>query len=299
MLGSSTFQIYPLNPELRSDVPLWLKFRAFEYLGFGGRYVAAGGSIGNSSGGRDNGNVSFGAAPRLLTNIYVPAPKMLTSGVDNKFNESPVKTIFDSFEKYLGTMSSMAGFKGTNPVTLGINAVKQFSDLFYSLGGYFMDITPPDFNDNIYAGTSKRQFKFNLILPCLTNEDSIAALDICRTFEALSLPYTGPNALYFKHPPMWLFGVGPGVGPFIDYSWITDPQFCSLASVAVNRSAPEGGSYTLVTQYGLRPIVITVELRFVEIEPIYRLNGTTSLVSRSQAMVSMGSGLPEIPGLPI
>jgi len=212
---ATSFHIYPLNPQLRSEIPMWLKFRAFEYLGFGGRYVAAGG---------EGANGVLSAAPRLLTNIYVPAPTMLSSGVENKFNESPVKTIFDTFEKYLGTMSSMAGIQGTNPVTLGVNTVRQFSDLFYSLGGYFMDITPPDFNDNIYSGTSKRQFKFNLVLPCLTNEDSIAALSIARTFEALSIPYTGPNLFYFKHPPMWLFGVGPGVGPFIDYAWLTDPQ---------------------------------------------------------------------------
>lgn len=273
-------QIYPTNPKLRNEIPLWLKFRAFEYVGFAGRYANAGGDV--------EGVMS--APPNMLATIYVPAPTMLTSGVSNKYNETPVKTLFDNFAGVLSSMQKAAGGRktalgaGIGAFAGTIEAINNFTTLFYGLGGYFLDIVPPDFNDNIYAGTNKRMFKFELVLPCLTDEDSFAAFAIARAFEALSVPYTGNSILTFKHPPMWGFGVGPGTGPFIDYTWLTDPQLCSLASVAVNRSAPDGGSYSVFTKFGLKPSVTTISLVFVEIEPIYRQNGTLNMVSRSQAM---------------
>jgi len=276
-------QIYPTNPKLRNEIPLWLKFRAFEYLGFGGRYV-------NAAGGDPDGVMP--SPPRMLATIYVPAPTLLTSGVSNKFNESPAKNLFDSFVSSLNAMGNAIG-KKTRPGAALIaqaqqaTALSNFADIFYGLGGYFLDIVPPDFNDNIYAGTNKRTFKFNIVLPCLTDEDSFAAFAIGRSFEALSVAYTGSSVLAFKHPPMWGFGVGPGTGPFIDYTWLTDPQLCSLASVAVNRSAPDGGSYAVFTKYGLKPSVTTISLNFVEIEPIYRLNGSLNMISRSQALASV------------
>jgi hypothetical protein len=273
-------QIYPTNPKLRNEIPLWLKFRAFEYVGFAGRYVNAGGDI----------DGVMASPPRMLATIYVPAPTMLTSGVANKLNSSPVKTIFDSFAGVLSSANKLVGGNSVfGGIEQGMNAAKNFADLFYSLGGYFLDIVPPDFNDNIYAGTNKRVFKFNLVLPCLTDEDSFAAFAIGRAFEALSVAYTGGSILTFKHPPMWGFGVGPGTGPFIDYTWLTDPQLCSLESVVVNRSAPDGGSYAVFTKYGLKPSVTTISLQFTEIEPIYRLNGTLNMISRSQAMAAITS----------
>ena len=280
-------QIYPTNPKLRNEIPLWLKFRAFEYRGFAGRYVNAGGDL----------DGVMPSPPAMLATIYVPAPTMLTSGVGNKFNETPVKTIFDSFAGILASGQAIAtGIEGKKSVAgrilggvaSGIGMVQNFAELFYALGGYFLDIVPPDFNDNIFAGTNKRTFKFNLVLPCLTDEDSFAAFAIGRAFEALSVAYTGGSVLTFKHPPMWGFGVGPGTGPFVDYTWLTDPQLCSLASVAVNRSAPDGGSYAVFTKYGLKPSVTTIALNFVEIEPIYRQSGTLNMISRSQALAILG-----------
>lgn len=294
-------QIYPLNNKLRSEVPLWLKFRAFEYVGFAGRYVNAGGSLPGV----------MPSPPNMLAQIYVPAPPMLTSGVNNKYNENPIKSIFDSFAGILNTLGDITKPKtnilgiplspasGINniitKVSLGSSLLSNAVSAFYTLGGYFFGIVPPDFNDNIYAGTNKRNFKFNLVLPCLTDEDSFAAFAIGRSFEALSVPATGTNPLYFKHPPMWGFGVGPGTGSFIDYTWLTDPQLCTLQAVAVNRSAPDGGSYAVFTQYGLKPSVTTIALSFSEIEPIYRLSGSLSMISRSQALASVinnpGQGL--------
>jgi len=290
-------QIYPLNNKLRGEVPLWLKFRAFEYVGFAGRFVNAGGSLPGV----------MPSPPNMLAEIYVPAPPLLTSGVNNRYNENPIKTIFDSFAGILNTVGDLTkpgkivnpatGAESTAPqsgLNKTVNAVSGAGSIvanaisaFYTLGGYFFGIVPPDFNDNVYAGTSKRNFKFNITLPCLTDEDSFAAFAIGRSFEALSVPATGVNPLVFKHPPMWGFGVGPGTGPFIDYTWLTDPQLCTLQAVAVNRSAPDGGSYTVFTRYGLKPSVTTIALSFSEIEPIYRQSGSLSMISRSQALATV------------
>ena len=278
-------QIYPLNPKLRNEVPLWLKFRAFEYVGFAGRYVNAGGDI----------DGVMASPPRMLATIYVPASQKLVSGVSNTYHANIVNNVFNSLGGMMTSLQQMMGGPKTGAgavfggVAGAIGAAKNFADLFYSMGGYFMDIVPPDFNDNIYAGTNKREFKFTIVLPCLTDEDSFAAFAIARSFEALSLASTGGSALTFKHPPMWGFGVGPGTGPFIDYTWLTDPQLCTLRGVAVNRSAPDDGTYAVLTKFGLKPAVTTIALDFAEIEPIYRLPGTLSLVSRSQALAAISN----------
>jgi len=245
-------QIYPLNPKLRSEVPLWLKFRCFEYLGFGGR-------LANASG------VLPGGA-NIIGTIYVPAPPSLVSGVANKYNNSPVKTIFDSVDSLITSLGNVAGLGQNNPASFAVDLISSFVSSYYGFASYFSNIVPPDFNDNIYAGTNKRSFKFELVLPCLTDEDSLAASNIARAFEALSVPSVGNNIFKFRHPPMWGFGVGPGTGPFIDNTWLTDPQLTCLHNVAVNRSAPDKGTYTILTRYGFKPTVTTIALEFVEIQ---------------------------------
>jgi hypothetical protein len=163
-------QIYPTNQKLRSEIPLWLKFRAFEYQGYFGR----------ASGTFDGIQPS---PPNQLGTIYVPAPPSLVSGVSNKFNASPMKTIFDSLANLISGAGSFIPTPkgGLNPLKAagaGINAIGELTSTFYTLSSYFLDIVPPDFNDNIYGGTSKRVYKFSLVLPCLTDEDSFAAFAI-------------------------------------------------------------------------------------------------------------------------
>lgn len=276
-------QIYPTNPKLRSEIPLWLKFRAFQYQGFFGR----------SSGTFDGIQPS---PPNQLAQIWVPAPPALISGVSNKFNASPVKTIFEALVNTLsnlGAINKSFGvpdlFNAPKKAALSVGTIYETLGGIYSLASYFYDVTPPDFNDNIYAGTNKRVYKFSLVLPCLTDEDSFAAFAIARSFESFSLPSTANSFLAFRHPPMWLFGVGPGTGPSIDFTWLTDPQLCVLANVAVNRSAPDSGTYSVFTKYGLKPSVTTIALEFVEIEPVYREAGTLSIISRSQAFQQIGN----------
>ena len=265
-----TQQIYPVNSKLQSEIPLWLKFRAFNYQGFIGR-----------------GRLAVGSMPALggmLATIYVPAPPLLHSGVSNKYNEAPVKGIFDSVASLISSIGSMSGFAPKNNKVLSAFEIGRSAyTAGYNLASYFTDIIPPDFNDNIYAGTNKRTYKFNLVLPCLTDEDSRAASAIGHAFESLSIPVTSSSVFTFKHPPMWGFGVGAGTGPFIDNAWLTNPLLCSLASVAVNRSAPDSGTYAILTSAGLKPAVVTIALEFVEIEPVYRRNGTLDVISRSVA----------------
>jgi len=261
-------QIYPQNPKLQSEIPLWLKFRCFEYQGFIGRQTGTFAGV-------------LPTPPNQLGLIYVPAPQELVSGVQNNYKEIGVKDIFNAVVSPL-SMAPLVGKK--------IKAVADFIQVVttsaVTLSSYFGGISPPDFNDNIFAGSSKRVYSFNLVFPCLTDEDSFAAFAVGRSFEALSAPYASRVPFIFKHPPMWLFGVGPGTGPAIDFTWLTDPQLSVLTNVAVNRSAPDKGSYAVLTQYGLKPSVTTVSLQFVEIEPVYR--DVLSLVSRSQALQQAG-----------
>jgi hypothetical protein len=265
-------QIYPQNPKLQSEIPLWLKFRCFEYQGFIGRQTGTFAGV-------------LPTPPNQLGLIYVPAPQELVSGVQNNYKEIGVKDIFNAVVapiSMLGGNIPVIG-KKIKPVAEFIQAATSAA---VTLSSYFIGISPPDFNDNIFAGSSKRVYSFNLVFPCLTDEDSFAAFAVGRSFEALSAPYASRVPFLFKHPPMWLFGVGPGTGPAIDFTWLTDPQLSVLTNVAVNRSAPDKGSYAVLTQYGLKPSVTTVSLQFVEIEPVYR--DVLSLVSRSQALQQTG-----------
>lgn len=277
-------QIYPVNPKLRSEIPLWLKFRAFRYQGFIGR----------------SGNGFQGVQPtppNQLATLYVPAPKTIASGVTNQFNENPATQIFQGLVSTLTTFGKLTsvrtpqGFPNINPFGVAGIALAGAGALakgLFDAASYFGGITPPDFNDNIYAGTNKRTYSFDIVLPCLTDEDSFAAFAVARAFESFSVASTTDTALFFNHPPMWLFGVGPGTGPQIDFTWLTDTQLCTLQSVAVNRSAPDSGTYTVLTSYGLKPSVTTISLKFVEIEPIYRQEGTLSMITRSQVFNQLG-----------
>jgi len=261
-------QIYPQNPKLQSEIPLWLKFRCFEYQGFIGRQTGTFAGV-------------LPTPPNQLGLIYVPAPQELVSGVQNNYKEIGVKDIFNAVVSPL-SMAPLVGKK----IKAVADFVQAVTTAAVTVSSYFGSITPPDFNDNIFAGSSKRVYSFNLVFPCLTDEDSFAAFAVGRSFEALSAPYASRVPFIFKHPPMWLFGVGPGTGPAIDFTWLTDPQLAVLTNVAVNRSAPDKGSYAVLTQYGLKPSVTTVSLQFVEIEPVYR--DVLSLVSRSQALQQAG-----------
>jgi len=272
-------QIYPANLKLRSEIPLWLKFRAFEYQGFLGR-------LGNGFQGVQP------TPPNQLGTLYVPAPKNIVSGVANQFNENPATKIFEgavSLLTGLGKLTSInlgPGIGTINPIGMmgtSLSVIGTLTKGLYDVASYFSGIIPPDFNDNIYAGTNKRVYQFNIVLPCLTDEDSFASFAIARSFESLAVASTTGSILSFNHPPMWLFGVGPGTGPEIDFTWLTDTQLCTLQSVAINRSAPDSGTYTVLTAYGLKPSVTTISLNFVEIEPVYRQSGTLSLITRSQA----------------
>jgi hypothetical protein len=268
-------QIYPQNPKLQSEIPLWLKFRCFEYQGFIGRQSGTFGGV-------------LPTPPNQLGLIYVPAPQELISGVQNTYKEIGVQDIFNAV---VAPLSMMTNFNvpvigNVNPVKTVAEFIKTVTSSAITLSSYFSNITPPDFNDNIFAGSNKRVYSFNLVFPCLTDEDSFAAFAVGRSFEALSAPYASNVPFLFNHPPMWLFGVGPGTGPAIDFTWLTDPQLSVLTNVAVNRSAPDKGSYAVLTQYGLKPSVTTVSLQFVEIEPVYR--DVLSLVSRSQALQQAG-----------
>jgi hypothetical protein len=274
-------QIYPNNQKLRSEIPLWLKFRCFEYQGFIGR------QSGTFSG-------VLPTPPNQLGIIYVPAPPSLISGVSNKYKEVGAQQMFEAL---MTPASGLAKFLGKETFSKIMKAVGDLPDFLSSVASstsYFTDIVPPDFNDNIYGGTNKRSYNFKLVLPCLTDEDSYASFAIARSFEALSVPSPSSVPFIFKHPPMWLFGVGPGTGPEIDFTWLTDPQLCNLASVAVNRSAPDNGSYAVLTDYGLKPSVTTISLTFIEIEPVYRDN--LSLISRSQTLQNSGSALSSLFG---
>lgn len=271
-------QIFPINQKLQSEIPLWLKFRCFAYQGFIGRQTGTFSGV-------------LPTPPNQLARIYVPAPNALTSGVNNVYKNIGTSDIFSAIAGSASTLAAIPGLKFIPKITkflplaptkAQVESIKEAVNAAVITSTYFIGVTPVDFTDNIYGGTNKRSYEFKLVFPCLTDKDSFAAFAVARSFEALSAPYATPRPFIYNHPPMWLFGVGPGTGPEVDFTWLTDPQLCVLTNVLVNRSAPDEGSFAVLTQYGLKPSVTTISLKFTEIEPVYRDN--LSLISRSQAI---------------
>jgi hypothetical protein len=263
--------VYPKNPALQKQVPLWLKFYAHEYT--------------NNSLLRANnsppGSPPTFSTPRLAS-ISVPAPTDLSTysnvhyATDRKGNDTladPVKT----FSNWAGTGALVAAAAGQPEIAVGLAAgwalneivqfaVSEMNDLF--LGSVLQDL---DLSDTKFIGVSKRVFTFRLLMPALSEGDSEAASDVCDAFQAYQLPTTliYPYAYKMRHPPLWRIGIGPADSLKYDTYWNNQPQLCLLSAVTINKTAFKG-AYGVGSQGKVRPLAQSVTLEFVELEPNMR-----------------------------
>jgi len=278
--------IYPKDPRLQNQVPLWLKFYAHEYTN---------NSLLRSNNSPSGAPAAFGT-PRLAS-ISVPAPTDLTtySNVHYATERAGNDTLANPSQT-LDTVLSAAGIAAVaagQPWVAGLAAgglivkattefmVSAINDVF--LGSVLQDL---DLSDTKFIGVAKRVFTFRLLMPSLSQGESEAAADVCDAFQAYQLPTALPYpfAGKMRHPPLWRIGVGAAGTLKFDPHWNNQPQWCLLSAVTVNKTAFKG-AYGVDSGGSIKPLAQSVTLEFVELEPNMRSSGLYSknIKSRSSA----------------
>lgn len=286
----STTKLWPTDPKDQEKIPLWMKFFCYDYS--------------------DNSFIRFSSSTGIgpmLKCIMVPAPKELVNTTDALYNTAIVDdkgeklaanaTKADPRDSLLGGMlsaaetaaSSVIGFNPLELFDLGTNVAE-----FVGVGAK-IDM---DMSDTKFIGVAKRSYNIKLLFVSRTPEDSSMASEICEIFEAFSLPQAriAPFSKFVCHPPLWKFGVGPGNGPNIDPDWSGQPQLSLLDQITVNRSGAQD-SFGIANQRGdIKPLVITANMKFVELEPALRssLPQSSTIVNRSTAFWSGGGATTTI-----
>lgn len=278
--------IYPKDPRLQNQVPLWLKFYAHEYTN---------NSLLRSNNSASGAPQSFGT-PRLAS-ISVPAPTDLTTysnvhyateraGNDTLANPA---TTFEKAAAAAGLAGLAAGQPWLTATAAGALIVKGIAEFTVDmindtfLGSALQDL---DLSDTKFIGVAKRVFTFRLLMPSLSQGESEAASDVCDAFQAYQLPTALPYpfAGKMRHPPLWRIGVGAADTLKFDPHWNNQPQWCLLSAVTVNKTAFKG-AYGVDSGGIIKPLAQSVTLEFVELEPNMRSSGLYSkrIKSRSSA----------------
>lgn len=292
----SSSQLFPIEPEIQSKVPVWMKFFCYEY---------------NSSAlGRASAySRSQGGTPiltKLKTQIAVPAPVNFETNNQLAYTKQLTPAI-GAFGLPTGAITALANqIPGAATVLNQLaSAAANLSEIPYTLASSvigsvtgFGSEVGQDMHDLQFVGTGPtRQFNIQIYLPCLTWADSVAAGNIIRSFESFSLPtmFTtglggGLTARYY-HPPLWTFGIGP-IGSFaFDKDWCGEPQLSVLKTVKTKRIPLDVNFISAFSNSGsFKPVAYTVGLIFAELEPSVRVTlpgeeSSTSIMSRSRAIV--------------
>jgi hypothetical protein len=302
---ASTTYMFPIEPKIQSNIPVWMKFFCYEYnnsaLGRAAAYSRSQGGMPIMS--------------KLKTQIAVPCPMSFESSNLLPYKLQKTDAI-GPFGIPTGAMNAMEGIPIIGPAASGIMneliaLISNAGMIPSTLAGVAADFigfgseVPQDMFDLQYVPTGPtRQYQIQLYLPCLSWEDSVVAGKIIRAFESLSLPTmfnTGlaTTARYY-HPPLWVFGVGP-IGSFsFDRDWCGEPQLSVLKTVKTKRIPLDVNFLSAYSKSGsFKPVAYTVGLLFAELEPAVRYTSgvetSTAVLSRSRAIVQQfGSQISDV-----
>jgi hypothetical protein len=295
---SSKF-VFPIEDEIRSKIPLWMKFYCYEYsntaIGRASAYTRAVG----------------GANIPLMSNekaqILVPAPVNFQTSTNHNYAQEQTTGLNLFPNMAVELIDNITDEFKKTPIGQGLsealNAAKDLYDQmerYSSSGGGFGAELPTDMSDTMYVGSgASRRFEVRMNLPCLTDRDSKAAGQIVRAFEALSLPTARSlfslSTTKFFHPPLWVFGIGPADSMKFDPDWTGYPQISVLRTVTHKKTAFETNSLAAIGYQGvLKPVAYTLTLVFEELEPAVRVTNpfgpvSTKITNRSGALLTTGT----------
>lgn len=299
ILESSKKLVFPVEDEVRSKIPLWMKFYCYEYAN-----TAAGRAIAYS---RSAGGANVMGMTNEKAQILVPAPVNFETSTAHNYVAEASSAVY-LFSPFAGNLLEQVGNNLLPELTEELGRMKQglretidtIDSAFGSISGNMSNI-PQDLNDTMYQGTgASRIFEIRLVLQCLTERDSKVAGNIVRAFEALSLPTARSSSLSlnstkFYHPPLWVFGIGPADSLKFDPDWSGNPQISVLRTVR-NKKSPLETNAIAALGYGglLKPVAYSITLVFQELEPAFRVTNpfgeiSTQITNRSGVMVGGGT----------
>ena len=298
---SSTTLIFPAESRIRASIPLFMKFYCLEYNNSALSRAAAVPSVSGSS---------IPGLNKLKTSIIVPAPPQFKASTSLPYTAEdtvPGTSIYESLYNLLVPTAVQ------NAVSSGVGVVEdialiatQFGSSILGAAGFGQNIQT-DLKELTFKGGNGtyRSFDVRLYMPCLSIEDSMAASNIIKSFEALSLPTVLSafrlRTTHFFHPPLWIFGIGPLSSVKFDREWSGYPQLCVLTNVDVRRSAFETESLSAISDGSgqFKPVAYSVSLGFRELEPSVRQTNpfgetSTAIISRSAAVLTAGTRIPSV-----
>ena len=286
--------IYPVGPS-RYEIPLWMKFFCYEY-----NSSAAGRASIKT---RTQGGVHIPTLTNLKTKIMVPAPANFETGTSLKYTNQPSAA---------SDLLPPLYFSGTavNWTAWGAGELGQMADAVADYVGaqqfgYNRTLASADANDLTYEGSgSVRNYELRLYLPCLSSEDSEAAGEIARSFEALCLPsaigFGNISALRYFHPPLWIFGIGPADSLDLDPDWSGSMQISVLTQTKVRKQALDTNTLAAFSSKGkFKPVAYSLTLMFRELEPAFRSvsplqNASITILNRSGVITTGGFTDPRV-----
>jgi len=238
------------------------------------------------------------------TKIYLPMPVNLASKTNISY------TAEDTTQTPLGEFA--AAQKGEGAEVDFFERIKTFFGTL--LLGSAGEITPfaaerglvtQDLLDATFESALGRTFTFKYTMIAKDADEASLIADICQQFKIFSLPQQTEYPTRVIQPPLWSWDGYKYVeeGGKKDFKqmtlrenqvWNDDAQASVLTSVDIDRTGA-GGVHPIGVRGGFLPIVTTMTLTFVEVEPLVRLKSGL-IASRSGAQLSaqfgQGSDLP-------
>lgn len=257
--------IYPPTISVRSEIPLWMKFFCYEYntSALGRSQIKM----------RTQGGFNIPTMTNLKAKIMVPAPANFETSTNLKYSPHPTaaSSLFPE-----GIVVDLANIPAEISGAI-VAGSRNISDIGSREFGFSRPVIESrDVNDLTYEGSgSVRNYEIRLYLPCLNVQDSQAAGEIVRAFEALCLPtavgFGSSSALRYYHPPLWLFGIGPADNLSLDADWSGSTQVSVLAQIKVRKQALDTNTVSAFSDGNkFKPVAYSLTLLFRELEPAFR-----------------------------
>lgn len=301
ILESTANYIFPNTFELQGKIPLWMRFYAYAYPTTAGNRFAAQQRV--ASGGNILGDaISVLSTPltKQLANIVLPAQISFISTTGLPYQNRVSKA-----ESFLPNLFGLgAALNAANSTASGIAAkIEEIArDFLASQFGFGEpdSIASKMANDLVFAGGgSYRQFSISIYLPCFYENDSIAAAEITKAFEAYCLPTASSSgnlaSTKYYHPPIWVMGTSSSLNSMaFDSDWCGFPQLSVLTTVKTKRVPLETSTLSAIGP-NIKPMVYTISLLFQELEPALRIvspgipgifsrNASTRITNRSSTI---------------
>ena len=232
-----------------------------------------------------------------LTSIRLPMPINLASKMNVTYtNQRTTQTPFFEFLRDL----AVSGEDDS-----GLSLRERGESFLGALGAEVGDITAltapfgiveTDMNDATFGSAPGRTFTFRYAMIAKDELQARQIANITQQFKIHALPTQTGVRTRVQAPPLWSWTAYKTIGPSDDRQvlqmndddqsvWTDDAQASVLTSVDIDRTGA-GGVHPIRVGDSFLPIVTTITLTFVEIEPLITVDTTDLITNRSGAQIS-------------